>query len=101
MYHCLTNALSFENFKEMKLYVCNLLKSTCIQYFLHIEKNGFFCAEKNLLTQLVFSSFPKDGQLGSAQLGNFSARLGSARLVKIQLELTTRKKALGFSYYIN
>ena len=33
----------------------------------------------SFVAQLVFSSFFEDGQLGSARLAKFSARLGSAR----------------------
>ena len=54
---------------------------------LHRKKN--YMLKKKLcsfVAQLVFSSFLEDGQLGSAQLAKFSARL-----VKIQLELISIK----------
>ena len=65
MYHCLVFWKLVRN------------KTTCAQHFLHTEKEYFYVRKKfsTFLSQLVFSSFCKDGQLGSAWL------------VKIQLEL--------------
>ena len=47
---------------------------------MYIEKAFYLLKElRSFLAQLVFSSFRKYSQLGSAQLGKFPARLGSAR----------------------
>ena len=47
---------------------------------MYIEKAFYLLKElRSFLAQLIFSSFRKYSQLGSAQLGKFPARLGSAR----------------------
>ena len=57
-------ALSFENFKDIKPCNCICEKS---YYSNSIEEITLSSLCKKI--QLVFSSFLKDGQLGSAQLG--------------------------------
>ena len=59
---------------------------------MYIEKAFYLLKElRSFLAQLVFSLFCKYSQLGSAQLSSENFQLGSARLVKIQLELISNK----------